>query len=132
MWYRRRALHLAVGCALALAAIGTAPGAVSAKPHAQAHTQAQARALEPACDSPGTGRCYFEWFDRSGNRTVVPDPEIGVCYETAAGAIRGANHTNRTVDLWPRATCRDSATFLVPSGRSWSDPFQPYFSFMPR
>ncbi|MCD9144898.1 hypothetical protein LUZ28_19415 [Streptomyces albireticuli] len=88
--------------------------------------------MELACDSPGTGRCYFEWFDRSGNRTVVPDPEIGVCYETAAGAIRGANHTNRTVDLWPRATCRDSATFLVPSGRFWSDPFQPYFSFMPR
>ncbi|GGX74739.1 hypothetical protein [Streptomyces hiroshimensis] len=125
MRYRRTALNLAAGCALILAAAGTAPGAVSAEP------RARAQALEPACDSPGTGQCYFEWFDRSGNRTVELDPEIDVCYNSAASAIRGTNRTNRVVLLWPRANCRDSATALVASGRSWNDPTQPYFSYKP-
>ncbi|MEV4504621.1 hypothetical protein [Streptomyces klenkii] len=122
---RRMALYLAACCALTLAATGMAPGAVSAEP------RARTQVLEPACDSPGTGQCYFEWFDRSGNRTVELDPEIGVCHNMAAGAVRGTNRTNRTVHLWPRANCSDSATALVTSGRSWNDPSQPYFSFKP-
>ncbi|WP_171171984.1 hypothetical protein [Streptomyces sp. I05A-00742] len=123
---RRVASRLVFAAALVLGATGLSQEGPGVGSHAAART------LEPACPPPGGGTCYFEWFDSVGRRSVELDPEVGVCRNmTSAGAVRGTNMTNRTVNLWPSSDCFGNPTALVAAGRSWNDPSHTYFSFRP-
>ncbi|GHF60617.1 hypothetical protein [Streptomyces thermodiastaticus] len=82
----------------------------------------------PTCNPGET--CYVMYWDEYDDSRVVSNPDTYYCYPMPYGAVKGYNHTGRTVWLYKYSrVCGGAPDAKLSPGYSWYDPSTRYYSF---
>lgn len=112
MWHRKAAFTIAAALGLALGVPGLAGTA-------------------QAVTTCTTGvPCYVLHYDEDDREYTHPNPDTYFCYPMPDGAVKGYNHTKKTLWLYKSSSvCEGYPDAYLDPGYSWYDPSTKYYSF---